>query len=112
MSVYPNRSVALLSWAIILLLPFFIVLSSLYISMSPGFIQYEYAQPGFPPAERFTAPARVYNAVQTVRYVRGEISLTDLKNLGVYNDREIKHLVDVERVARSALLFHALSGIL
>src|SRR5581483_1757070 len=32
--------------------------------------------------------------------VRGEISEQDLINLGVYNDREIKHLVDVYNVSR------------
>jgi integral membrane protein (TIGR01906 family) len=112
MNFYANRLIALLSWSIVLLLPFFIILSSLYIFMTPQFIQYEYAQPGFPAADRFTADTRYYNATQTVRYVWGHISLNDLKNLGVYNDREIKHLVDVQNVARGALQFHALSGIL
>ncbi len=112
MNVYPNRQVALLSWIIILLMPFFIVLSSLYIFMTPQFIQYEYSQPGFPLSIRFTPEARYYNATQTVRYVVGQMSLQDLENLGVYNAREIKHLVDVQNVAGGAFLVHAVSGLL
>jgi integral membrane protein (TIGR01906 family) len=107
-----NRYAALLSWLIILLMPFFIILTPLYIFMTQGYIQFEYSQPGFPPSERFTADARYYNSVQTVRYVWGQISLTDLNNLGVYNVREIKHLVDVQNVARGALTFHAVSSLL
>jgi integral membrane protein (TIGR01906 family) len=107
-----NRYASLLSWVIIVLMPFFIILTPLYIFMTEGFAQFEYSQPGFPPSERFTADARYYNSIQTIRYVWGQISLTDLNNLGVYNTREIKHLVDVQNVARGALTFHAISGLL
>jgi len=107
-----NRTAALLSWVVIILMPFFILLTPLYIFMTEGFAQFEYSQPGFPPSDRFTADARYFNSIQTIRYVWGQISLTDLNNLGVYNDREIKHLVDVQNVARGALTFHALSGVL
>jgi len=77
MKLYTYRLAPVLSWLIVFLLPFFIILSSLYIFMTPGFIQYEYAKPGFPPADRFTADARYYDATQTVRYVWGQLSLTD-----------------------------------
>jgi integral membrane protein (TIGR01906 family) len=107
-----NRSAFLLSWVIPILMPFFIILTPLYIFMTEGFVQFEYSQPGFPPPERFTADARYYNSVETVRYVWGQISLTDLNNLGVYNAREIKHLVDVQNVAHGAVTFHAISGLL
>lgn len=107
-----SRSASLLSWLITVLLPFFIILTPLYVFMTQWFVQYEYTQPGFPPSERFTADARYYNSIQTVRYVWGQISLADLNNLGVYNGREIKHLVDVQDVARGALMVHAISGLL
>ncbi len=107
-----NRYAAWLSGVIVILMPFFIVLTSLYVFMTPAFVQFEYSQPGFPPSERFTPEARYYNATQSVRYVVGQLSLTDLENLGVYNDREIKHLVDVQNVTRAALTVHALSGLL
>ncbi len=108
-----NRiAAAALSWVIVVLMPFFIILTSLYVFMTPAFVQFEYSQPSFPPSERFTPEARMYNSVQTVHYVWGQISLTDLENLRVYNEREIKHLVDVQNVARGAILFHAVSGLL
>jgi integral membrane protein (TIGR01906 family) len=106
-----NRSASLLSWVIIISMPFLIILTPLYIFMTEGFVQFEYSQPGFPPSERFTADARYNNSIQTVRYVWGQISLTDLNNLGVYNSREIKHLVDVQNVAHAAVTFHAVCGL-
>jgi integral membrane protein (TIGR01906 family) len=107
-----NRYALLLSWLLILLIPFFVILTPLYIFMTEWFVQFEYSQPAFPPSERFTDAERLYNSIQTVRYVWGQISLTDLNNLGVYNGREIKHLVDVQNVAHGALTFHAISGLL
>jgi integral membrane protein (TIGR01906 family) len=106
------RYARLLSWVIILLMPLLVILTALYVFMTPGFVQFEYSQPGFPLAERFTPEARYYNSVQTVRYVWGQISLGDLENLGVYNEREIKHLVDVQNVAHGALIVHAVSALL
>lgn len=107
-----NRMASFSSLVIIVLMPFFIILTPLYIFMSQNFVQFEYSQSGFPPSERFTADTRYFNSIQTVRYVWGQISLADLNNLGVYNSREIKHLVDVQNVARGALTFHAVSGLL
>lgn len=94
------RIAAILQWVTALVMPIALTLGSLYIFMTPQFIQWEYAQPGFPPAQLFTPEARFYNAVQTVRYTRGEISEQDLINLNVYNAREIKHLVDVYNVSK------------
>ncbi len=107
-----SRTSSLLSWLIVLLMPLLIILTSLYVFMTPAFIQFQYSQPGFPPSERFTPEQRYYNAVETVKYVWGQISLNDLENLGVYNQREIRHLIDVQNVARAALIVHALSGLL
>lgn len=94
----------LLQWLITLLLPYVLVISSLYIFMTPQFIQWQYAQPDFPPADLFTPAQREYNAIETVLYTRGERTEAQLRALGVYNEREIKHLVDVYKVS-SPLLF-------
>lgn len=93
-----------LQWLIALPMPIFLTLYSLYIVMTPQFITWEYAQPNFPPADLFTPDARFHNAAETVRYTRGEISEQDLINLGVYNEREIKHLVDVYKVTSSVFV--------
>lgn len=98
------RLASVLQWAIALPMPIFLMLYSLYVVMTPQFIAWEYAQPNFPPADLFTPEARYYNAAQTVIYTRDGISEQDLENLKVYNDREIKHLIDVEKVTRGVFL--------
>lgn len=105
----PSRLAGILQWLITLLMPIFLTLGSLYIFMSPQFIEWQYAQPNFPPAQLFTPEARLYNAIQTVRYTRGEISEQDLIHLGVYNQREIKHLVDVYKVTSVVFLIEPLA---
>ncbi len=107
-----NRLAGLLMTLIVILLPFFIILSVVYAINSETFVNYEYSQPGFPASQRFTAEERYKNSIQTVRYVKGQISLTDLKNLGVYNDREIQHLVDVRNVWIEVTTFHMIAGVL
>lgn len=103
------RLAGVLQWLITLLMPLALILGSLYIFMSPQFIQWQYAQPGFPPAQLFTPEQRSYNAIQTVLYTRGAISEQDLINLNVYNEREIKHLVDVYKVTRVVFLVQPIS---
>jgi integral membrane protein (TIGR01906 family) len=73
--------------------------------MSPQFIEWQYARPDFPPSQLFTPEQRTYNAVQTVLYTRGQITEQELIDLGVYNEREIKHLVDVYKVSSPMFLF-------
>lgn len=97
------RVVTFLQWVLTLLLPFVLIISSLYIFMSPQFIEWQYAQPDFPPADRFTPDKRTYNAIETLLYVRGDRSEQQLKDLNVYNEREVKHLVDVYNVTRPML---------
>jgi integral membrane protein (TIGR01906 family) len=98
MNLISPRVASVLQWVIALLMPIVLTLGSLYYFMSPQFIEWQYARPDFPPAQLFTPDARLYNSVETLRYTRGEISEQDLVNLHVYNDREIKHLVDVYKV--------------
>lgn len=103
------RLASILQWAIALPMPIFFTLYSLYVVMTPQFIAWEYAQPNFPPADLFTPEQRYYNAAQTVIYTRDGISEQDLINLKVYNDREIKHLVDVEKVTRGVFIAEPLA---
>ncbi len=109
MIAFSPRVAVVLQWLITLLMPIVLTLGSLYIFMTPQFIEWQYAQPNFPPAQLFTPQARAYNAIQTVLYTRGEISEQDLINLGVYNEREIKHLVDVYNVSRPIFAFEPIA---
>lgn len=104
MSVLSPRIASVLQWVSALLLPIVLTLGSLYYFMSVPFIEWQYSRPGFPPAQLFTPEARLHNSVQTLRYTRGEISEQDLINLNVYNEREIKHLVDVYKVTSVVFL--------
>ncbi len=106
-----SRAAGIVQWLITLLMPIALTLASLYLFMTPEFIAWQYAQPGFPPAQRFTPEARYYNAVATVRYVRGEISEQDLVNLGVYNEREVKHLLDVYKVSRVMFILEPIAAL-
>ena len=106
MKTLSPRAVTILQWVLTLLMPFVLMLSSLYIFMSPQFIDWEYAQTDFPPADRFTPEQRTFNAKETLLYVRGERSEQQLRDLNVYNAREIKHLVDVYNVTRPMLLLN------
>ncbi len=100
------RVATILQWLLTLLMPYVLVISSLYLFMTPQFIAWQYAQPDFPPADRFTPDQRAYNAIETVLYTRGERTEQQLQALGVYNEREIKHLVDVYHVSRPMLFLN------
>ncbi len=101
-----SRVVLLLQWVLTLLMPFVLIVSSLYIFMSPQFIDWQYAQPDFPPADRFTPEQRTYNATETLLYVRGARTEQQLKDLGVYNEREVQHLIDVYNVTTPFLFLN------
>lgn len=98
-------------WTIILTLPVFIILSTLYIFFTSAFVRYEYSRPGFPTALNFSADSRYYNSVESMDFVLGQRTLAQFIGLGVYNEREISHMVDVQRVTRGALTTHAVVGI-
>src|SRR5581483_10362887 len=101
----------LLGALVVIMLSVFLVLSNVNLIMTPMFVQYQYARPDFPPTERFDAAARTKFAIETVRYTRGELTHADLQNLGVYNERELSHMRDVQQVATSALAVDYALGI-
>ena len=97
-----NRLAAWLDWLITLALPVWLVLSNVNLFTTPQFVYYEYAQSGFPPSARFDAAARTKFAAATVRYTRGELNDADLRALGVYSERELSHMRDVQILATGA----------
>ena len=109
----PNVLITLLGILIVLAIPPFLVLSNVNLFMTPQFVYYEYGKPDFPPSARFDAAARTKFAAETVRYTRGDLSDADLKNLGIYNERELSHMRDVQDLARVALtLGYALGALI
>lgn len=107
----PLRVTTLLGALVVIALPILLVLTNVNLVMTPWFVQYQYAKPDFPPSERFDAASRTKFAIETVRYTRGELTNADLQNLGVYNERELSHMRDVQQVATGALALDYVLGI-
>jgi integral membrane protein (TIGR01906 family) len=97
--------------------PLLLLLSNLYILVTPTFVHYEYGKADFPPAALYSAEDRLRLAEDTVHYLRSGEGVDYLRHLragetAVYNDREIKHLIDVKAVMQVAFLIHALCAVL
>ncbi len=95
----PNWLAPLLSWFLVMAVPPFLVLTNVNIFMAPQFVYYEYGKSDFPPSTRYDAGARTKFAVETLRYTRGELNDAALNGLGVYNERELAHMRDVQNIA-------------
>lgn len=81
----------------------------------PWFVASEYAQPGFPPADRFGPEERLALAQETARNIAssdGARLLREMRHDGeaVYNEREVQHLVDVIVVLNGLRIVLAASG--
>lgn len=103
-------------WAIAGLLPPLLLLSNLYILISPAFLDFQYALE-LPPAERFTAEERVYWAKATLEYLRSPADSSYLETMAdeqgpLYNQRELAHMADVkilvDRTLRGQVIILAL----
>ncbi len=95
----------------VIVLPF-LVLTNVNLLMRPQFINYEYGKADFPLSSRFDPDARTRFAVATVLYTRGKLNDKDLNNLGVYNERELGHMRDVQNLAVPALVLDYVLGVL
>jgi len=68
--------------------------------LGPWFVAHEYAQTGFPPAERYQPEERLALAQETVRWLVAPNGVEGLRQMQssagpVYNEREVGHLADV-----------------
>jgi len=85
----------LLVFVITLAVPVILILSNVLLFMNPAWLAFQYSQPGFPQAELFSAKDRLYFGSESIEYVRGNRTLEQFRALGVYQEREIKHMIDV-----------------
>lgn len=103
-------------WAVALCVPFVVLLSNLYLIATPWFVRHEYAKPSFPPAELYSARERLSLSEATVHYLRSAEGPDYLRTMRsgwqVYNEREIKHLVDVKAVMNGAFAVHGVALVL
>lgn len=108
----PTWLVSALALLLLVAVPPFLVLTNVNIFMTPQFVYYEYGKSDFPRSSRYDPVARTKLAVETVRYTRGELNHADLNKLGVYNERELKHMRDVQEIAVPTLLLNYGLGLL
>lgn len=90
--------VNLLSLVITLAIPVVLILFNVLIFMNPAWLAWQYSQPDFPPSARFAPQERYRLASESIEYVRGNRTLEQFRALGVYDEREIKHMVDVREL--------------
>jgi integral membrane protein (TIGR01906 family) len=90
----------------------FLILSNVFIFMSPSWLAYQYSQPDFPKAERFNDKDRLHFGSESIEYVRGNRTLEQFKALGVYDDREIKHMIDVRVLVDQIKIIDPILGLL
>ena len=101
----------LLGVVILVGLPPVIVLSGLYLLMSPAYVRYEYGKAGFPPATRLSDEQRYTAALECIRYLRTGVGIEALQRPKgsegpLFNERELRHMVDVKAVTRGTFTFH------
>jgi len=97
--------------------PVLLLLSNLYVLATLSFVHHEYGKAHFPPAALYSPEERLRLAEATVHYLRSSEGADYLRNvraggMAVYNDREIKHLIDVKAVMQVAFLIHTLCAVL
>jgi integral membrane protein (TIGR01906 family) len=115
-----ERFTPILSWIVALLVPFFLILTGLRLLLTPVFPEIEYRMPAFPADEYgFTMQDRLHWSKIAVQYLVNNADITYLSGLRfsdgtpVYNERELRHMIDVKRVVKGALnLWYAASGLL
>ena len=102
---------------LVLSIPVFLLLTNLYVFMSPAFLRYEYGKTDFPPPPGFTDEQRLVVAERAVTYLRSDAGIKTLGDLEgeegpLFREKELVHMVDVKVVTRQAFLAHGLLGLL
>jgi integral membrane protein (TIGR01906 family) len=100
-----------LSWLVAILVPVMLILTSVRLLITPAFVHIEYRTPYFPADPYgFTQQDRLHWSMIAVDYLLNDEGISFLGELEfedgtqVYNDRELKHMLDVKEVLQSALI--------
>ncbi len=108
----PRWLTNLLMLVLVIGIPPFLILSNVFLLMTLTWLDYVYAKSDFPKAELFSDKDRRYNAAESIEYIRGNRTLAQFKALGVYEDREIKHMVDVRDLVDKVKVINPVTGAL
>lgn len=94
-----------------ILIPLVLVLTSIRLLLTNGFVRFNYALPGFPQDRYgFTQEDRLHHAPIALEYLLNDEGIEFLGDQrfadgsAVYNTRELGHMEDVKAVTRSALV--------
>ncbi len=99
-----------LGWLVTLLTPVALTLAVVRLMLTPLYIQLEYRMPGFPPDPYgFTPEERLKYADIARQYLLNSADISFLGDLRfedgqpMYNERELKHMLDVKIVVKAAI---------
>lgn len=109
-----------LSWVVTVLVPVALALLAVRMIMNPLFLQVEYNRSGFPPDPYgFTTEDRLHWANIALEYLQNDAGISFLGDLRfedgspVYNERELRHMVDVKVTLRATMtVFYVSLGVL
>jgi len=112
-----KKAIPALRWVLVISIPFFLLLSNLYLFFSPHFIDYEYSKGSWPLPPRYDDVERREVAEAILYYLRSPEEISYLGELAdeegpLFNQRELIHLVDVKVLVRRAFLLHGVLGLL
>ncbi len=100
----------LIIWWVSLLVPIVLLLTSIRLLLTPGFINLFYRMPGFPADPYgFTLQDRLFWSRYAVDFLLNDQDIAYLGDLSfedgsqVFNQRELQHMIDVKRVVASAM---------
>jgi integral membrane protein (TIGR01906 family) len=98
------------SWLVTILVPVILVLTAMRILLTPGFVQFEYHTPNFPPDPYgFSRDDRIFLAQVALNYLLNNQGISYLADLHfqdgspLYNQRELGHMVDVKKTVKAAI---------
>lgn len=100
----PTWLAAIARVLLVLAMPVVLLLSPLYLFVTPAFVRHEYTRQGFPPSERFAPEERLRLSDTIVHYLRGRASREEMASMRTDRGEvallksEVQHLVDVKIV--------------
>ncbi|NTU75554.1 MAG: TIGR01906 family membrane protein [Anaerolineaceae bacterium] len=105
---------------VIILVPFFLIMTAVRLMISPLFVEFEYKAPGFPADEYgFTQEERLKWAKISVDYLLNNQGIEFLGNqmldskTPLYNERELSHMLDVKNLIQAMIVaWYAIGAIL
>jgi integral membrane protein (TIGR01906 family) len=107
------------SWVVTLLVPVILTLTAVRLLFTPLFLRFEYNLPGFPEDRYgFTTQERIYWAQFAMEYLLNPDGIEYLADLQfedgtpLYNERELRHMVDVKNTVKAVFWVLTLSLII